>query len=166
MAKVLMVISPNGYQDFEYEETKKVLVENGHTITTASTTETALGALGGATKIDTLLGQTNSTNYDAIVFIGGPGTGVYFQNQKAHSLAKEFLAADKLVAAICIAPVILANAGILEGKKATVFPSGAQDLANKGAICTGANVETDGKIVTANGPVSAKEFGKKITKLL
>lgn len=166
MAKVLMIIAPNGYQDIEYGDTKAVLEKKGHKITTASTIKEAHGALGGTKITDIMLGEANQTDYDALVFIGGPGTGVYFQNPKAFELAKGFHNAGKVVSAICIAPVILANAGILEGKHATVFPSGAKDLVKKGALFTDADVEIDGNIVTANGPSAAKKFGEKIAKLL
>jgi protease I len=73
---------------------------------------------------------------------------------------------EKIVGAICIAPVTLANAGILTGKKATVFESETKKLKDKGANCTRKNVERDGKTITANGPKAAKEFGETIAKAL
>lgn len=166
MAKVLMIIAPIGYQDMEYGNTKAVLEKKGHEVVTASTTQTAQGALGGSANADLMLGKANQADYDALVFIGGPGTAIYFQNPKALELARSFSQAGKVTAAICIAPVILANAGILEGKHATVFPSGAKDLVKKGALFTAAAVEIDGNIVTANGPSAAKKFGEKVAKLL
>ena len=72
----------------------------------------------------------------------------------------------KIIAAICIAPVTLANAGILNGKKATVFPSGKNDLIRNGAKYTGDSVTVDGNIITANGPMAAEAFGKKIVEML
>lgn len=161
-----MVIAPNGYQDIEYGDTRTVLEKKGHEIEVASTTAVAQGALGGSVETDLMLGEANPGNYDAIVFIGGPGTSLYFQNPKALELAKTFYGSGKVTAAICIAPVILANAGILEGKHATVFPSGAEELVRKGAKFTDSKVEIDGNIVTANGPNAAAKFGKKIAKLL
>ena len=70
------------------------------------------------------------------------------------------------MAAICIAPAILAKAGILFGKKATVHPSGIDYLREANAICTEADVERDGNIITANGPVAASLFGQAIVDQL
>ena len=84
----------------------------------------------------------------------------------ALSLAQKFYNAGKITAAICIAPVILANAGLLNGKKATSFPSEENALEDKGAAFTGNPVEADGLIVTAEGPKAARDFGKKIAQLL
>jgi len=86
----------------------------------------------------------------------------YFGNKTALKLAKEAFAKGKVVAAICIAPVILANAGILNGKKATVWPSMADSIKQKGANYTGADVETDGRIVTGNGPNAVYKFGDAV----
>jgi putative intracellular protease/amidase len=55
---------------------------------------------------------------------------------------------------------------LLEGKKATCYSSQEENLKSKGAICTGEGVEVDGNIITANGPKSAREFGKKIVEAL
>ncbi|MDD5086856.1 MAG: DJ-1/PfpI family protein, partial [Candidatus Nanoarchaeia archaeon] len=77
-----------------------------------------------------------------------------------------FYESGKITAAICIAPVILANAGVLDGKKATVFPSGKDDIMVRGADYTGEQVTQDGKVITANGPAAARSFGEAIVKEL
>lgn len=166
MAKVLIIIAPEGYQDKEYKDTRTALEQAGHQTITASTQEEAHGKLGETIKTDILLGQVNSENYDAISFIGGPGCSIYFENQTALNLAKSFYKAGKTTAAICAAPSILANAGILEQKNATCFPSEAENLKNKGATYTGNPTEQDGKIITGNGPDAATEFGQKIASTL
>ncbi len=71
--------------------------------------------------------------------------------------------------AICIAPTILAYAGVLEGKKATVWNQDgkqAEILTKNGAEFVDELVVVDGKIVTANGPPAAEAFGKKILEML
>jgi len=70
------------------------------------------------------------------------------------------------VAAICISPVTLARAGILKNRRATVFPTEAEELKKEGAIYTGAPVEEDGRIITASGPEAAGEFGERIASVL
>ncbi|MEW5760952.1 MAG: DJ-1/PfpI family protein, partial [Candidatus Thermoplasmatota archaeon] len=106
-------------------------------------------------------------DYDGIIFVGGSGAESYFSNKKALEIAKEGYEKNKVVGAICIAPAILANAGILKAKKATVWNGKYKEILKKGgAIYTGEPVTIDGKIVTANGPQSASSFGKKIVEVL
>jgi protease I len=83
-----------------------------------------------------------------------------------HSIAKGAYSAGKVVAAICIAPSILANAGLLEGKKATAFSSEEENLKAKGAEWQDSDTAADGKIVTGNGPGAAKEFSEKIIGIM
>ena len=105
-------------------------------------------------------------DFDGIFFVGGGGAAVYFEDNVIHNIARQFYDNGKLVSAICIAPVILANAGLLQNKKATVFPDGADALLQNGAIYTGNSVEVDGKIVTGNGPQAAKQFAEELLKIL
>ena len=167
MPKALLIIAKNLFQDHEYHDTRAALKKAGIQITTASSSlGNASGKFGGSQKIDITIDQANAADYDAVIFIGGPGAGEYFESVRAHTLAKETLAARKILAAICIAPVILATAGVLKGKKATVFPAGGAALARGGADYTQASVETDGKLITADGPQSATAFGTAIAKAI
>ena len=164
--KVLMVIAPIDFRDEEYFETRKVLEDVGNKITVANSTgQPSKSSFGKIVKVDKTFYNVSVKDYDAIVFVGGSGTRVYFDNQQALNLARDFNKAGKIVAAICIAPSILSNAGILVGKKATAFGS-ERDNINATGTYTGKPVEHDGKIITANGPLAAKEFGKKISEAL
>src|SRR3989344_7627919 len=163
---VLMIVSPAGFQEEEYFTPKQILENIKANVQTASLRETATSANGKTIKTDLILAQANANNYDAIIFVGGSGSSIYFNNADAFNLIKNVLLGNKVVAAICLAPSILANSGILKNKKATVFPSEKDNLVRKGVIYTGKNVEIDGKIITANGPQSAGEFGNSIVKAL
>ena len=164
--KVLMVIAPVDFRDEEYFEPRKVLEDIGNKITVANSTgQPSKSKFGKIVKVDKSLYDIDSKDFDAIVFVGGSGSSVYFDNQQALKLAKEFNKSEKVVAAICIAPSILANAGVLNGKKATAFPSERENI-NAVGTYTGNPVEIDGKIITANGPFAAKEFGKRISDAL
>lgn len=164
--KVLMVIAPVDFRDEEYFETRKILEEQGNKITVANSTgQPSKSSFGKVVKPDKTIYDVNVNDFDAIVFVGGRGSAEYFNNPRALALAKDFNKTGKVVAAICIAPSILANAGILNGKKATSFPS-ERDNINAVGIYTGKPVEQDGKIITANGPQAAKEFGKRIADAL
>lgn len=117
---------------------------------------------------DVELRSVNAENYDAIVFIGGSGAEVYFDNSLAHKIAKDAVTQNRLLCAICIAPGILAKAGVLEGKKATVFFGEKYEklLREGGATNTKQRVEVDGRLITANGPMASKEFGQAILAAL
>jgi protease I len=81
-------------------------------------------------------------------------------------LAQAMNGQGKMVAAICIAPVILANAGLLKKKNATVFESEIAAIEAKGAVYSESGVTVDGNIITANGADQAKQFGLEICKFL
>ena len=164
---VLMVIAPSNFRDEELFQTKSELEKAGATVTIASKGKgEKTGMLGGRANATVDITEADVGNYDAVVFVGGTGSAAYFNDETAKSLASKAYAEGKIVAAICIAPSILANADLLEGKKVTAFSSEAQNLQEKGATFTGKGVEVDGKIITADGPQSATEFGKTIAEAL
>ncbi len=165
--KVLMVIASNNFRDEEYAEPRKALEAAGAQVTVASSTlQSSKGKLGLEVKPDILLGDAKESDFDGIVFVGGGGSKEYFDSPVAHELARSFYSRGKLTSAICIAPAILANAGLLSGKKATSFPSSAEILKSGGAVFTGSGVESDGKIVTGVGPEAAKKFGEKLVAVM
>lgn len=167
MAKVLFVIPPQNFRDEEYFTPKKSLEEMGHTVeTTSKTTGEIRGAGGGVAQANTAISQMNPNNFDAIVFVGGPGMTDFQNDPDFTRFARNSYKANKFVAAICVAPAILANAGILKGKKATAWSGVKETLEANGAVYTGRPVETDGNIVTADGPTSAEQFGEAIKKAL
>jgi protease I len=115
-------------------------------------------------KPEILLSKVDINNYDGIAFIGGIGAKEYWDDPTAQKLAKDAYAKGKIVSAICIAPVILANAGLLEGKQFNVFPSEVDKVKAKGGILNSKPVVIDGNIITGNGPDAATEFGKKVAE--
>ncbi len=164
--KVLMVIAHENFRDEEYFHPKQVLQNKGIQVITASTQKEAASKFGQRVRADILFVDAKAENYDAILFIGGGGASEYFNNRHAHELANSFFAAGKPTCAICIAPSILANAGVLKGKKAACFESEIENLKEKGAEYTGEPVTVDGNVVTANGPKAAKDFGEAVAKKL
>jgi len=165
--KALLIIPPERFRDEEYLQTKEEL-EKAHigTVTASKYPAVSIGMLGGKVTPGMTLDHVDLTAYDAVVFIGGGGSVVYFNNPQALDIARKADAAGKVVAAICIAPSILANAGVLNGKRATASASEADNLRAKGAEYTGELVTIDGRIVTGIGPKASKEFGKAVAKAL
>jgi len=170
--KVVMVIAFRDFRDVEYFQPKEILEKAGAQVITASNKKgSAIGADGGDTEVQLLVSEVNPEEFDAILFIGGPGALDALDNEDSYKLLREASEKRKLIGAICISPVILAKAGILKGKKATVWSapfdkSSQKTLEENGAIYEGKSVVIDGKIVTANGPQSAKEFGETIARIL
>jgi len=167
MKSALLVIAQKVFRDEEYAEPKRILESRGAAVTTASTVPgSAVGKLGMSAVAETSVADARATTWDAVVFIGGAGAAGYFDDPDAHSLAREAQARGAILGAICIAPSILARAGLLEGVRATAFASQEHDLRDHGALWTGEPVTTDGLVVTANGPEAAEEFGNRLAELL
>jgi protease I len=167
LGKILMVLAPKDFRDEEYQKPRQVLEKAGAVVEVASKgVVEAEGMLGARVKVDRDLSQANIDDYGGVIFVGGTGAAVYFSDQAALTLARSAWEKGKVVGAICIAPSILANAGLLSGKKATAFYSEKNNLVAKGAQYTGQPVEVEGKIVTANGPQAAEEFGEKLVEVL
>jgi protease I len=170
--KVAMVIAFKDFRDEEYFVPREILEEAGAEVKTASNKKgTAIGADGGEVEVDFLVSEINPVEFDAIVFIGGPGALKNLDNEDSYQLAKETISQDKILAAICISPVILAKAGVLEGKKATVWSSpldksAVKILTEKGAIYQDELVVVDGKIITGNGPQAARKFGETLVEVI
>ncbi|MCH7759391.1 DJ-1/PfpI family protein [Patescibacteria group bacterium] len=169
---VLLIIAAEGFQDLEYQGTRKALEEKNIKVTVASSIKgKAIGKFGQEVNIDQTIDQVEVNDFEAIVFIGGPGAVEYINNVAAQQLAQAAIEKDKVLGAICIAPSILAQAGVLKDKKATVWSSDLDQsnikiLKDQEVEYVDQSVVVDGKIVTANGPAAAEEFGQTIAELL
>jgi len=165
--RVVMIIAEDNFRDEELFVTKEILEEKGAEVVVASTSLAPVkGMLGGVCKPDILVKDIRIDDFEAIIFVGGIGASQYWNDKVAHKLVKDAIRKGKIVAAICIAPVTLAKAGVLKGKKATVWPSEAGILKKEGAIYTGKSVEKDGCVITANGPQAARAFGETLASAL
>ena len=164
--KVLMVIAPNDFRDEELFETKEILEKSNIDVTIVNSTgQPSKSMFGKIVTPDKNFYDVDTKDFDAIVFVGGTGTKAYFNHNRTLELAKEFFKSGKVVAAICIAPTILVNAHVLNGKKATCYPSERNNVNAVGSY-TGSVVEVDGKIITGSGPEAASEFGERIVEAL
>lgn len=112
----------------------------------------------------------NLDDYDMIICPGGlPGATNLQSDQRVLNLIRKFDEdPNKWVAAICAAPIVLASAGILKGKKATCYPSEEfiEQLKNAGADFQEEIVVKDGHIITSRGPATAFAFGYALVEAL
>jgi protease I len=165
--RVVLVIPSRNFRDEELTEPLALLRQLGAEVRVASPVSSPVqGMLGKIIKPDLTLAQVRVTELDALVFIGGSGANLLWDDPQAHDLAVAADNAEKVLGAICIAPVTLARAGVLKGRKATCFPAVVGELKQAGATLVPDKVVCDGRLVTAFGPEVAKAFALKIAQAL
>jgi protease I len=168
--KALMVLAPKNFRDEEYRTPALKLERAGITVHVAGPTSGPYtGMLGKVVTPDLTLDQVNVDDYDAIVIVGGSGSREYlWNNNKLISIVNEAARKKKTLAAICLSTPVLAKAGVLKGRRATVCPGGESIrlLQWNGAEYVKKGVVVDGKVVTAEGPVNSEEFADAIIAVL
>lgn len=167
---VALVIAFRNFQPQEYERTKRELCHDGFSVTTVSTKTGLAKATDGSTaKVEKIIFNLKLADYDAIILIGGQGAHSELDQESIYSVMRNAYNQGKVVGAICYSPRILAKAGLLNAKKATGWNEDNKLEAifhTYGVLYTPEPVVIDGRIITADGPKSAKKFGKAIGNLL
>jgi len=122
--KIAIIIGFKNFRDEEYFIPKNIFQENGFEVRTISTEiGIAVGGDGGEVNVDLCLADLNIDEFDALVFVGGPGAYAFIENENVWQIIRQARGKGKLLTAICIAPAILARAGVLAGRKATIWSS-------------------------------------------
>ncbi len=122
------------------------------------------GSHGISITADTLFSHCSADDFDCIVLPGGmPGSGHLKESSEVLSMLRHIHEQGGYIAAICAAPMVLGEAGLLEGKKATCYPGFEKYLKN--ADCTNTPVAVDGKIITGRGPGCAIPFALKLVEI-
>ncbi|SHJ12255.1 4-methyl-5(b-hydroxyethyl)-thiazole monophosphate biosynthesis [Dethiosulfatibacter aminovorans DSM 17477] len=103
-------------------------------------------------------------DYDAIVLPGGPGAYDLRNDNRIIDIVRKYIDRNKVVAAICAAPIVLEKAGVIKGKKVTSYPTVSHEL--KSANYERSVVQTDGNIVTGNGPAATFSFAFAVLEAL
>lgn len=167
---VLMVLASENFRDEEYSICERVLRQKNIMVLTASTTvDCVTGMFGLKVKPDINLATIQEFSFEGLMIIGGDGSKELWENQKLIQLVKEFHKNKKLIGAICLAPVVLANAGILRNKNATVHDSAIKELKSKKVNYRSESVVVDENIITGQGPafsnLFAQTFANTLTRL-
>jgi len=163
--KAVFIVASKNFREEELFDTQKQLEKASMGTVIASSKKGLIkGQFGGKAQAEMLLSEIIVDDYDAVIFVGGVGAKEYFGDKTAWKIAKEAVEKDKVLAAICIAPAILANAGVLDGVTATSFQSERARLKKAGARYTSGVVERDGLIITAIGPEASGRFGQVIAE--
>lgn len=172
--KILMIIAPEKFRDEEFEVPFKTFNDEGAEVTVASLRKgIATGMFGTQFNVETTLDEVDEKDFDAVVFVGGMGVPDVRADKRAVEIAKNSKD-HKVLSAICWAPTILAKAGVVSGKKTTVWfgddpeygKKTSEIMEDSGARFINENVVTDGNIVTGNGPEAAQDFANAVIKKL
>jgi len=167
MSKVLVIIAPQNFRDEEFQESFDACKKANFDVTVASVTnDTCVGMFGAKVTPDRSVDEVEAGQFDAVIVIGGAGTPVLKKYPKVLQIIQKAAEQNKVLAAICLGPIVLAKAGILEGKKATVFSSGISEIKDGGAEYVPEPVVVDGNLITADGPNAAARFGDAVVKAL
>jgi protease I len=162
--KVLMVIAPDQFRDEEFSVPAAALQKAGIGYDIASRRRgPCTGMLGTKVHATLSLEEVDPKAYDGILIVGGSGAQTYLWDDGILGrMVNSFHTSAKAVAAICLAPVVLAHAGILKGKKATCFnsPLSFREMKAGGAVLVDKAVVSDGRIITADGPAAATGFAE------
>ena len=166
---ILMIIAHQNFRDEEFKIPYDMFTDLGANIVVASSSiDTAKGMLGLKFKPQKLIDSVKANDFNAIVMPGGMGAMEYWNNLKVHKILINAYTNKKIIGAICLSPATLANAGILQEKNATVYPTNQtlKIFKEKGVKYTNTPVVVDENIITANSPKYAREFAKKIVSAL
>lgn len=118
-------------------------------------------------QADALVEEVDPAGYDACILPGGiPGVHNLQADETVRRICCEFAAQGKLVAAICAAPGVLAAFGVLQGKKATVYPGMQDALQAGGAEYTGLPLTIDSNIITGEALGAAIPFALALARVL
>ena len=165
----LMVIAPENFRDEELFLTKETLESAGINVTVTSvTTGNIKGMLGANVLVNKSISEFNTEDFDCVIIVGGSGAPELLNHQEVLNFVKYSYDSGKLVGAICLGPMILAEAGILTGKEATVFKASQaiKLFEEKNVVFVDEPVVKSGGIITANGPKAAEDFAKAIIEEL
>lgn len=172
MKRVVFIIAKEDFRDEELFTPLSIVKEHAQTHIASTETGVCHGKRGGTATAELNIQDVAQRfdEFDAIIFVGGSGARTFFIHDGAQNLARRAHKEAKLLGAICIAPRILARAGVLSGVKATVWDNEQQEstreLREHGALVQSEPVVVDKHIVTANGPHAAHAFGETIVRLL
>lgn len=167
MKSVLIPLAP-GFEDLEAVTLVDLLRRAGIEVVTAGLTAGLIeGSRGIRIQPDTTLEAVMARDFDMIALPGGmPGAEHLKNDARVQALLQRHGRAGKFTAAICAAPIALAQAGLLEGKRATSYPGFIEKLGLPNTVCLEEPVVVDGKVATSRGPGTAMDFALALIELL
>ena len=168
----ILIVATDGFEQSELDIPKKKLAALGATVHVASP---KTGSIKGwqhtdwsnPVAVDLALADADVKDYDALVLPGGQmNPDALRLEPKAIELIKAFAAAGKPVAAVCHAPWLLIDAGLVKGRKVTSWPSVRTDLQNAGGTVVDESAVIDRGIITSRKPEDLDDFVEAIASQL
>lgn len=169
MAKVLIPLA-DGCEEVEAVTLVDLLRRAGIEVVTAglAAKPQAIRASRGTVLVpDTTLDEAMTQDFDMVALPGGqPGTDNLNADRRIHALLEKMARQEKYIAAICAAPKVLADAGLLKGRRATSFPGSLNPAQLAGVRYEERAVVQDGHILTSRGPGTAMDFALSLIAIL
>lgn len=172
MAQKIMILATHGFEQSELEQPKADLEKAGYETAVVSPQTGEIRGFsdqqwGNPIAVDIALDEADPADFEALVLPGGQiNPDILRMDEKAIAMVRSFAAAGKPVAAICHAPWLLIEAGLVAGKTVTSWPSLRTDLKNAGGNVVDQQVAVDGNIVTSRNPDDIPAFSKAIIHAL
>ncbi|RIV92261.1 type 1 glutamine amidotransferase [Aurantiacibacter xanthus] len=172
MTQHVMILATNGFEQSELEGPKQRLEEAGYKTTVVSPESGQIKGWdnkdwGRPVDVDLTLDKAKADDFDALVLPGGQmNPDILRMNKDAVAMVKTFVDAGKPVAAICHAPWLLAEAGVIEGRTVTGWPSIRTDLRNAGANVVDKDAAVDGNLITSRKPDDIPAFSNALIAAL
>lgn len=168
--KKVAIIVTNGFEQSEFEEPRKALLDQGALVDLISLEKGNVKAWkdknwGDEFKVDHTMDEVESGNYDALVLPGGVmNPDVLRTNDLVVDFVADFLDEGKPIAAICHGPWILIETHNIEGRRMTSYASIKSDLINAGVKWVDEEVVVDDGLVTSRSPKDLPAFCKKMVE--
>lgn len=170
--KKIAFIATNGVEEPELTEPWAAVREAGATPVLLSGEKGKITAMKGdwehadSYDVDATLAEADAADFDAVVLPGGTlNADTMRLDAQARRLVQEFDAAQKPIAAICHAPWILIDAGLVKGRTLTSFESVAIDLRHAGAQWVDEEVVVDSNLITSRNPGDLAAFSRELIRL-
>jgi 4-methyl-5(b-hydroxyethyl)-thiazole monophosphate biosynthesis len=154
----VLVVLAEGFEEIEAVAPIDLLRRAGATVTVAALSESihVTGRNGMVLHADTTLSAVESHEFTCVLLPGGPGTKLLRADPRVRSLVVNQAGAKRLLAAICAAPTVLYDAGLLSGRRFTAHPSVAAEMKE---LLPSERTVVDDNLVTSRGAGTAIEFG-------